>query len=72
VPRVEFACCRVGLDGDLMVAQLSRAALRLLSRPAARAGRQLVHLHDIRNCSPTHRGGGVHTPGSRHVVRFVP
>jgi hypothetical protein len=31
VPRAEFACCRVGDDGDWMAAQMSRAALRLLS-----------------------------------------
>jgi hypothetical protein len=40
VPRAELACCRVGCDGELMAAQLSRAALRLLScqsRPSARA-----------------------------------
>jgi hypothetical protein len=31
VPRDEFACGRVGDDGDVMVAQLVRPALRLLS-----------------------------------------
>jgi hypothetical protein len=39
VPRAEFACCRVGDDGDLTATQLSRAALRLLSGPAVGAGR---------------------------------
>jgi hypothetical protein len=52
VPRAELACCRVGDDGDLTAAQPSRAALRLLSGPAARAGRQLVHLHGMGNRSP--------------------
>jgi hypothetical protein len=52
VPRVELACCRVGRDSDLMVTQLSRAALRLLSRLVARAGRQLVHLHGMGNRPP--------------------
>jgi hypothetical protein len=47
VPRVELVCCRAGRDGDLMVAWLCRAALRLLSGPAARAGRQLVRLHGM-------------------------
>jgi hypothetical protein len=37
VPRAELACCKVGDDGDVMVAQPGRAVLRLLSRPAARA-----------------------------------
>jgi hypothetical protein len=69
---VEFACYWVGCDDDLMAAQLSRVALRLLSKPAARAGRQLVCLHGMGNRSPTRRGGGVHTLGSRHVVRFAP
>jgi hypothetical protein len=74
VPRVELACCRVGRDDDLMVARLSRAALRLLLWLAARAGRQLVHLHGVGNRPPppTRRGGGVHVPGSRHVVQLAP
>jgi hypothetical protein len=74
VPRVEFACCRVGRDGDLMAARLNRAALRLLSGPAAHTGCQLVHLHGMGNRTPppTGRGGSVHMPGSRHVVRLVP
>jgi hypothetical protein len=72
VPRVEFACYRVGDDGDLTAAQLSRAALRLLSWPAAGAGRQLVCLHGMGNRPPTRRGGGVHAPGSRHVEWLAP
>jgi hypothetical protein len=52
VPRGEFVCCRAGRDGDLMVAALSRAALRLLSGPATRAGRQLVRLHGMGNRPP--------------------
>jgi hypothetical protein len=56
VPRAEFACCRVGDDGDLTAAQLGRAALRLLSGPAACAGRQLVYLHGMGNWPPTRRG----------------
>jgi hypothetical protein len=47
VPRLEFVCCRIRDDGDLTAAQLSRATLRLLSGPAARAGRQLVRLHGM-------------------------
>jgi hypothetical protein len=35
VPRAELACGRVGDDGNGMVAQLVRPALRLLSRSAA-------------------------------------
>jgi hypothetical protein len=52
VPRVEFACYRVGGEGDLMAAQLSRAAIRLLPGPAARAGRQLGCLHGMGNRPP--------------------
>jgi hypothetical protein len=35
VLRAEFACGRAGDDGDVMVAQLVRLALRLVSGPAA-------------------------------------
>jgi hypothetical protein len=35
VPRAEFACGRVGDDGDVIAAQLVRPALRLLSGRAA-------------------------------------
>jgi hypothetical protein len=52
VPQVEFVCCRVGGDDDLMAVWLSRAALRLRSGPAARAGRQLVRLHGMGNRPP--------------------
>jgi hypothetical protein len=68
VPRVKFACCRVGDDGDLTAVQLSRAALRLLSGPAAYAGRHLVYLHG----TPTRRGIDVLAPGLLHVVWLVP
>jgi hypothetical protein len=37
VPRAELACCRVGDDGDVVAAQLSRAILRLLLGLATRA-----------------------------------
>jgi hypothetical protein len=67
VPRGELACCRVIYDGDVMVVQLSRAVLRLLSGPAARAGRQLVCLHGAGNWSPTRRGEDVCISGSRLV-----
>jgi hypothetical protein len=67
VPRANLACGRVGDDGDGMDAQLSRPALRLLSGPAARVGRQLVCLHGVGNWSPTRRGGDVRVPGSRRV-----
>jgi transposase len=33
----ELACYRVGCDGVLMAVRLSRAALRLLAEPVARA-----------------------------------
>jgi hypothetical protein len=72
VPRIQLACCRAERDGDLMVARLSRAALRLLSGPTARAGYQRLCLHGMGNRPPTRRGGGVHTLESRHVVRLVP
>jgi hypothetical protein len=72
VPWVEFVCCRVGRDGNLMAAWLNRAALRLLSGPAARAGCQLVHWHGMGNRPPTRRGGRVHVSGLRHVVWFAP
>jgi hypothetical protein len=49
VPQLELACCRVGCDGVLMVVQLCRAALRLLSELAARVCRQLVRLHGMGN-----------------------
>jgi hypothetical protein len=52
VPREEFACCRVRCDGDLMTAQLSRAALRPVSGPAARVDHQLVYLHGMGNQPP--------------------
>jgi hypothetical protein len=52
VPRAEFACCRVGDENDLTVAQLSRAALKLLSGPAASAGCQLMCLHGMGNRPP--------------------
>jgi hypothetical protein len=55
-----------------MAAQLSKAALTLLTGPAACMGRQLVCLHDMGNRPPTRRGGGVHAPGSCRVVRFAP
>jgi hypothetical protein len=72
VPRAELACYRVGVDGDLTAAQSSRAALRLLSGPAACVGRQLVYLHGTGNRYPTRRGGGVGALGSCHVVRRAP
>jgi hypothetical protein len=67
VPRAEFACCRVGDDGDGMAVQLSRPALRPLSRPAACTGRQLVCLHGAGNRSPSRRGEDVRVSGSRRV-----
>jgi hypothetical protein len=69
---VEFACGRTGDDGDLTAAQLSRAALRPLSRLATRAGRQLVCLHGTGNRSPTCRSGGVRAPRSRNMVCLAP
>jgi hypothetical protein len=72
VPRAEFACCRVGYDGDLTAARLSIAALRLLSGSAACAGCQLARLHGMGNCRPTRRSGGVCAPGSRHVGWLAP
>jgi hypothetical protein len=67
VPRAELACSRVGGDGDGMVVQLTRPALRLLSGPAARTGRQLVCLHGTGNRSPTRRDEDIRVLGSRRV-----
>jgi hypothetical protein len=72
VPRAKLACGRVGDDGDGVAAHPSIPALRLLSRPAARVGRQLVQLHGAGNQSPARRGGGVHRSGSRCVMAHVP
>jgi hypothetical protein len=66
VPRAELACCRVG-DGNGMAVQLSRPALRPLSGPAARIGRQLVCLHGAGNRSPTRRGEDARVSGSRRM-----
>jgi hypothetical protein len=52
VPRAELTCHGVGDDSDGMAVQLSRPALRLLSGPAARMGRQLVCSHGEGNRSP--------------------
>jgi hypothetical protein len=60
VPRSELAYYRVGCDGVLMAARLSRAALRLLPELAARACRQLVPLRNVaeefvcRGCATWH------------------
>jgi hypothetical protein len=67
VPWAELACSRVGDDGDVMVVQLTRPALRLLSGPAARTGCQLGCLHGVGNRSPTRRGEDVCVSGSRRV-----
>jgi hypothetical protein len=71
VPQVEFACCRVGYDDDLMVARSSRAALRLLSELDAHACHQLVRLHGVGNQDPTRRSRRIHVLGSRHVARLA-
>jgi hypothetical protein len=68
VPLAELARCRVGDDGDVTVAQPSRAVLRHLSGLAARAGRLLVCLHGTGNRSPTRRGEGVCVSGSCRVA----
>jgi hypothetical protein len=61
VPLAWLACGSVGGDGDGMVVQLSKPALRLLSGPAACMGSQLVRLD----------GAGIGPP--RVVVEaFVP
>jgi hypothetical protein len=72
VSRAELACYRVGDDGDLTIAQPSRAVLRPLSGPAARSGRQLVCLHGTGNRSPTRRGEGVCISGSCRVAWPAP
>jgi hypothetical protein len=64
VPRAKLACGRAGVDGDGMVVQSGRLALRLLSWPAACMGCQLVRLHGEGNQSPTRRSGDVRAPGS--------
>jgi hypothetical protein len=68
VPRAKLACGRVGVDGDGMVVQPGRLALRLLSGSVACMGCQLVCLHGAGNRSPTRRGGDVHALGSCRVV----
>jgi hypothetical protein len=67
VPRAELACCKVRDDGDVMATQPSKTVLRLLSGPAAHAGRQLVCLHGAGNRSPTRRGEDVCVSGPRCV-----
>jgi hypothetical protein len=67
VPQAKLACGRVGDDGDGMVVQQGRPALRLLSGPAACMGRQLGYLHGAGNRSPTRRGGDVRSSRSRRV-----
>jgi hypothetical protein len=71
VPRVEFACCRVGCDGDMTTARPGRATLRPLLEPGVRTCHQLVHLHGMGNRHHMRRSGRVHVPGSRHVVRLA-
>jgi hypothetical protein len=72
VPRAKLACDKVGDDGDEMATQPGRPGLRLLSGPAACAGRQLVRLHGVGNRSPTRRGEGVRALGSRRVSWPMP
>jgi hypothetical protein len=72
VPQLELACCRVGCDGVLMVVQLCRAALRLLSELAARVCRQLVRLHGMGNWHPTCRSGRVYALVQHHVAWTTP
>jgi hypothetical protein len=67
VPRADLAYGGVGDDGDGMAVQLIRPALKLLSRPAAHAGRQLVCLHGVGNRFPTCRGEDARALGSRRV-----
>jgi hypothetical protein len=72
VPRVKLACDRVGDDGDGMVVQLSRPALRLLSGPAIHVGRQLVCSHGVGNWFPMRRGEDVRVPWPRRVTWPTP
>jgi hypothetical protein len=72
VPRTELACCRVGDDGEVTDAQPSRAVLRLLPGPAARAVRRPVCLHGAGNRSPTRRGEGICVSRSRRVAWTMP
>jgi hypothetical protein len=69
---VELACCRVGVDGDVMDAQLSRAILKFLSGLPARINRQVVCLHGAGNRSPTRRDEDVHVSGSRRASWSTP
>jgi hypothetical protein len=69
---VELACCRVGDDGDVTVAQPSRAILRPLSGPDAPVGRQLVCLYGAGNRSPTRRDEGVCVSGLCRVAWPTP
>jgi hypothetical protein len=72
VPWAELVCGRAGDDGDGMVVQLSRSALRLLSRPAARTGPPAGVPAWRGESTPTCRGGDVRVSGSRRVLRPTP
>jgi hypothetical protein len=63
----ELACYRVRRDVASGAARLNSAALRLLSDLAARACRQLAHLHGVGNWRPTRRCEGARASGWRHV-----
>jgi hypothetical protein len=71
VPRVEFACCRVGCDSDMTAARPGRVALRLLSQLGAHVCRQLVRLHGMGNRRPMRHSGRVHVSGSCHMVQLA-
>jgi hypothetical protein len=63
---MELACCRLRWDDALRVVRPINVILRLSSEPAARACRQLVHLHGVENWHPTHCCGEACALGWRH------
>jgi hypothetical protein len=67
VPRAELACDKVGDDGDVMVAQPVRPALRLLAGRAVCMAASCCILHDVEIRSSICVGGvaRVVRPGPR-------
>jgi hypothetical protein len=59
------------MDGVSRAVQLSSATLRILSKPVARACRQLAYLHDMGNQRPTRRSGEARAPRWCHAAWTV-
>jgi hypothetical protein len=78
VPRAELACGREGDDGDVMVAQSVRPALRLLAGRAVCMAASCCILHDVEIRSSICVGGVTEScvrahasVGARLVVRGI-